>query len=778
MAFGKAVTAEPLDLVEAAPRELFLIPPRHHAIDQLALEIFHAAIAAERGHGPAQAVGFGRREIGRGNGQLHRLFLEQRHAQRLAEHVFQLIGIMRRLRAGKVHRFAALPAAQIGVHHVALDRAGPHDGDLDDQIIELRRLQARQHVHLRPAFDLEDADRIPPLQHAIHIRRLARHIVQRVAVPQLRLDELERPSDAAQHPQRQHIHLHQAQRVDIVLVPLDEGAVRHGGVVDRHELIQPRLRQHETADMLRKMARHAHDLVHQFAQPHDFGAVGIKAAFSKTRALHLRRKTAPHRAGQPRGQILAHPQHLAHFAHRTARAIMDHGGGDASAFAAIAFVNPLHHLLAALMLEIDIDIGWFLALFGNEAGKQQIVLRRIDRRDAQHEAHRAVGGAAAALAQDAPALRERHNVVDGEEIGRIAGLGDDAEFVSQQRHQPGRHPIWPTLTRLLQGQRFQPALGAVTGRHRFVGIFIPQLIETEIDPGQQAGRRLQRLGVLTEQAGHVRSAFQVAFGIGGQPRAGGGQRFAHADAADHVVQRALLRRRIERGVECQQRHAGRIGHRTECGQPPAIAAAMMQHRALPQPIRASPRQFGEATMLGTCWRQRNQQQAIGMFDQVGEVEDAVPLFRPPVAGGEQARQSPPTVAVRRIGDHIGRTIGEHQPRAHGELERRQFGAGLLRGFSQFAHRHLSAHHTGDGVLVRDADAAMAQRQRRLHHRRRARRAFQEGEMRGRAEFGETAGCRHHANRPCRYQRGGPGSRSYRPWRNSQNRRPSAASTRQ
>ena len=458
---------------------------------------------------------------------------------------------MRRLRAGEVHRLAPLATPQIGVHHVALDRAGPHDGDLDDQIIELRRLQARQHVHLRPAFDLEDADRIPPLQHAIHIRRLARHIVQRVGMPQLRLDMLERPPDTAEHPQRQHIHLHQAERIDIVLVPLDEGAVCHGGVVDRHQLIQPRLGQHKTADMLGQVARHAHDLVYQFAQPHDFGAVGIKAAFSKTRALHLRRKTAPHRAGQPGGQILAHPQHLAHFAHRTARAIMDHGGGDAGAFAAIAFVNPLHHLLAALMLEIDIDVGWLLALFGNEAGKQQIMFRRIDGGDAQHETHRAVGGAAAALAQYAPALRERHNVVDGEEIGRIAGLGDDAEFVSQQRHQLRRHPIRPTLTRLLQCQRFQPALRTVTGRHRFVGIFIPQLIQTEIDPGEQPGRRLQRLRKIAEQAGHLRSGFQVAFGIGGQPCAGGGQRFAHADAADHIVQRALLRRRIERGVECQ-----------------------------------------------------------------------------------------------------------------------------------------------------------------------------------------------------------------------------------
>ena len=46
------------------------------------------------------------------------------------------------------------------MHHVALDRAGAHDGDLDDEIVEGPRLQPRQHVHLRPALDLEHADRV------------------------------------------------------------------------------------------------------------------------------------------------------------------------------------------------------------------------------------------------------------------------------------------------------------------------------------------------------------------------------------------------------------------------------------------------------------------------------------------------------------------------------------------------------------------------------------------------------------------------------------------
>ena len=46
----------------------------------------------ERRHGAAQPVGFVGREFRRRDGDLHRLFLEQRHAERALEHLFQFVG--------------------------------------------------------------------------------------------------------------------------------------------------------------------------------------------------------------------------------------------------------------------------------------------------------------------------------------------------------------------------------------------------------------------------------------------------------------------------------------------------------------------------------------------------------------------------------------------------------------------------------------------------------------------------------------------------------------
>ncbi len=99
------------------------------------------------------------REAGRDDGDLHRLLLEQRHArgscQRTSSSSWR--GRYWRTRVD----LGAVAAAQIGMHHVALDGAGPHDRDLDDEVVEFLRLEARQHGHLRPALDLEHADASP-----------------------------------------------------------------------------------------------------------------------------------------------------------------------------------------------------------------------------------------------------------------------------------------------------------------------------------------------------------------------------------------------------------------------------------------------------------------------------------------------------------------------------------------------------------------------------------------------------------------------------------------
>ena len=128
--------------------------------------------------------------------------------------------------------------AQIGMHHVALDRPRPHDRDLDHEIVEFARLEPRQHRHLRAALDLEDAERVGPAQHLVDLGLLGRDRGEVETAAVMLLDQREGLADAGQHAERQDIDLQDAERVEIVLVPFDDGAVLHRRVLDRHQLGQ------------------------------------------------------------------------------------------------------------------------------------------------------------------------------------------------------------------------------------------------------------------------------------------------------------------------------------------------------------------------------------------------------------------------------------------------------------------------------------------------------------------------------------------------------------
>src|SRR3546814_3566128 len=73
-------------------RAVFVVAARGHAADELLAEGMDGADALEGRHGAAQAVGLGRREAGGDDGDLHGLFLEQRHAEGLLQHLPQLLG--------------------------------------------------------------------------------------------------------------------------------------------------------------------------------------------------------------------------------------------------------------------------------------------------------------------------------------------------------------------------------------------------------------------------------------------------------------------------------------------------------------------------------------------------------------------------------------------------------------------------------------------------------------------------------------------------------------
>src|SRR5690606_15780630 len=92
MALREAVLAEALDLVEAALGEVVLVAALEHPPDEPLAKAGDGAGLAEGGERAAELVRLVRREAGSDDGDAHGLLLEERHAQRLAQHLAQLLG--------------------------------------------------------------------------------------------------------------------------------------------------------------------------------------------------------------------------------------------------------------------------------------------------------------------------------------------------------------------------------------------------------------------------------------------------------------------------------------------------------------------------------------------------------------------------------------------------------------------------------------------------------------------------------------------------------------
>jgi hypothetical protein len=156
------------------------------------------------------------------------------------------------------------------MNHVALDGAGPDNGDLNDEVIEGARLDARQHRHLRAAFDLEGSERVGLADHRVGARVLGRNGRKVAGDAFVLCEQVKAALHAAQHSQSQTIDLHESENIDVVFVPFDDLPLHHCRRLDRDQLVEAIARQHEAAGMPREMAWRANQIagkVQRKAQP-------------------------------------------------------------------------------------------------------------------------------------------------------------------------------------------------------------------------------------------------------------------------------------------------------------------------------------------------------------------------------------------------------------------------------------------------------------------------------------------------------------------------------
>ena len=400
---------------DAVPRQAPPQPP---------LKLAHALDRALEPHGAPELLGLPAREARRGHRDAQQLLLEQWHAQRALENRHQ-----RRVRVA--HGLPPETAVDVRMHHVARDRAGTNDRHLHDQVVEAGRADTRQGGHLGAALDLEHADRVGALDHAVGlgiVRRDPGEIERTAARP----DDGGRFLQRRHHAQAQQVHLDNAEIRAILLVPLHHHAARHARVLERHDGIQIALADHHAAGMLPEMARQAPDIEAEPQPVLDARVAAVEADFPRLMeqvvvAVHVLepadalRELADH--------LFRESEDLAHLPHGALAAIGDDIGRHAGPALAVALVNVLDHALALVPgRQIDIDVGPFAALLREEPLEEQVHADGIDSRDPQRVADRGIGGRPPPLAENACPAGELHQFPDDQEIALQPELGDDREL--------------------------------------------------------------------------------------------------------------------------------------------------------------------------------------------------------------------------------------------------------------------------------------------------------------------------------------------------------------
>ena len=385
------------------------------------------------------------------------------------------------------------------------------------------------------------------------------------------------------------------------------------------------------------------------------------------------------------------------------------------------------------MLEVDVDVRGLAALFGDETGKEQvlIVLGRIDRSHAQAKADAGIGRRAAALAEDVLVPRPADDVMDGEEIVGEAELLDQVELVLDGPPFFVAHPFFETPLRALPGQVGQVLDRGLPGRHRFVGILVLELSKVELDPLGDLKAALHRAGEAGEEPGHFGGRFQMPLAVGLQPQAGVMDGAGLADAGQHVLQVPAVRAVIEDVVGGEHRRAGGLGQGRQPREPVQVARAIGPRRRQPDVAAQVAGDLAQAAFevfIQPGGRDHQDKLAFGMVGEVGPAQVALALLRAKLADGQQPGQAAVGFAVGGVAEQRRRIVGEVQP-APGQRLHRQ------RRLAQLLHLRPGPHHPSQRIAVGDADGFHAQHAGLVDQFMGMRGSAQEREIGGGLEFG-------------------------------------------
>ena len=266
-----------------------------------------------------------------------------------------------------------------------------------------------------------------------------------------------------------------------------------------------------------------------------------------------------HHLRKPVDALFVERQRLPHFARRALAAIRDDVGGHRRPTLAVLLVDVLNDPLAPIAArQIEIDVGPLAAFLGQEALEQQLHLDRIDGRDPEAVADRAIGRRPAALHEDVLLPAVVDDVPDDQEVAGEIELLDEIELAGNLRAGLlviGAVSVARTHVRHVAQERRR----GFAGRHGIDRESISQIRHRVLEPLGQGLRACDRFGKIGEELRHHLGRLEISLGVSCQPSSRGIERGVMPHAGEHVEERSIGRRRATHIVGGDDRHAKPAG---------------------------------------------------------------------------------------------------------------------------------------------------------------------------------------------------------------------------
>ena len=469
-------------------------------------------------HGLAEHVGASEavpRELA---GDLHHLLLVQDHPVGGSED-----GLHQRVEVGDLG--PPLLALDEVVHHAGLERSRPEQRDEGDDVLETARLQAPHELAHAPRFELEHPGggaRTDELVSLGVVGRHRAHVEGRLAGTG-RIDHRGGAIDDGQGLEPEEVELHEAHRLDVVLVELGHrrSAVR---VTEERRVVGERPRGDDHSP--RVAARVACEPLERPGEVDEGAHVLVALVVVPERGL-LRERPFEGDPEIERDELCDHvherkreSEHPTHVAHHGLRRHRAEGDDLRHPVRPVAPDHVLDHAVAPVHAEVDVEVGHRDPFGIQKALEEEVIGDGIDVGNAQSPG-RERPGAGTASGSDRHPVRARpgDEVRDDEVVAGEPQLHDHLDLVFEPFAIRGRIRLVLEAPFEAGASRYgESLLGALAGRDRERG----QVLLSELDLDAASAGDLQgvldRLRNVRETVPHlVRASKILALGVAARP---------------------------------------------------------------------------------------------------------------------------------------------------------------------------------------------------------------------------------------------------------------------